>query len=264
MSVTANDPPLLEFQNVTVSHEGHIGLANVSLTIHAHEHIALLGPNGSGKSTLIKTLTRDCYPLWKPETKVRIFGRESWNIFDLRPLFGIVHNDLMQSYLRYPYTGREVILSGFFSSVGIWPNHEVTAEMEERAARILKLLEVEHLSGRVVSSMSTGEGRRLLIGRSLVHRPKALILDEPTASLDIRSTRELIEILRRVAAETTIILVTHHLADIIPEISRVVLLRKGSVFLDGRKQDVLSSEALSALFEMPVEVLERQGYYHLL
>ena len=258
------DPPLLEFRNITISHEGHIGLDNLSLTIQPREHIALLGPNGSGKSTLIKTLTRDCYPLQRPGSQVRIFGKETWNIFDLRPLFGIVHNDLMQSYLRYPYTGREVVLSGFFSSVGIWPNHEVTDAMQARATQILRLLEIEHLAERVVAQMSTGEGRRLLIGRALVHRPEALILDEPTASLDIRATRELIDIMRRVAGETTIILVTHHLSDIIPEISRVVLLRKGKVFLDGRKEDVLSDEALSSLFEMPVEVIQRHGYFHLI
>lgn len=260
----SNQPPLLEFSNITVSHEGHIGLDGLSLTIPAHEHVAILGPNGSGKSTLIKTLTRDCYPLYREGSYVRIFGQQTWNIFQLRPLFGIVHNDLMQSYLRYPYSGREVILSGFFSSVGIWPNHEVTPEMEDRAEEILETLKIEHLADRTVSQMSTGEGRRLLIGRSLVHRPRALILDEPTASLDIRATRELIEFMRRVAAETTIILVTHHLADIIPEIQRVVLLRKGKVFLDGKKEDVLSNEALSALFDMPVEVIHRHGYYHLI
>lgn len=258
------EPALLEFRNITVSHDGHIGLEDLSLTIRAGEHIALLGPNGSGKSTFIKTLTRDCYPLWREQSSVRIFGRDTWNIFDLRPLFGIVHNDLMQSYLRYPYSGREVILSGFFSSVGIWPNHEVTDAMQQRADQILELMEVSHLADRTVSQMSTGEGRRLLIGRSLVHRPKALILDEPTASLDIRATHELIEIMSRVARETTIILVTHHLSDIIPEIQRVVLLRNGRLFLDGAKRDVLSSEVLSALFEMPVEVLERRGYYHLI
>ncbi|MBI4908128.1 MAG: ATP-binding cassette domain-containing protein [Acidobacteria bacterium] len=258
------EPPLLEFRNVTVSHDGQIGLNNLSLTIRAHEHVVLLGPNGSGKSTLIKTLTRDCYPLWRADTVVRIFGQETWNIFDLRPLFGIVHNDLMQSYVRYPYSGREVILSGFFSSVGIWPNHEVTDAMTARASEILELLEIAHLAGRTVSHMSTGEGRRLLIGRALVHRPRALILDEPTASLDIRATHELITIMRKVAAETTIILVTHHLSDIIPEIGRVVLLRKGQVFRDGKKAEVLANEPLAELFDMPVEVLERGGFYHLL
>lgn len=235
-----------------------------SLTIHEHEHVAILGPNGSGKSTFIKTITRDCYPLWTDDSGVRIFGRSVWNVFDLRPLLGIVHMDLMQSYIRHPYSGREVILSGFFSSVGIWPNHEVTAAMRERTGELLERLEIAHLADRTVSQMSTGESRRLLIGRALVHRPKALILDEPTASLDIRATHELLETMRRLAGETTIILVTHHLSDIIPEIGRVVLLRGGRVFRDGAKAEMLDSAPLSELFGMPVEVLERRSYYHLL
>lgn len=259
-----SEPALLDFRDITVSHEGQIGLRNFSLTIHANEHVTILGPNGSGKSTLIKTLTRDCYPLWNPDSQVRIFGQENWNIFDLRPLFGIVHNDLMQSYIRYPYSGREVILSGFFSSVGIWPHHEVTPQMEQRADEVLEQMEIAHLAERVVSHMSTGEGRRLLIGRALVHRPKALILDEPTASLDIRACHELIGVMRKLASETTIILVTHHLSDIIPEIGRVVLLRKGEVFRDGAKNAILTNDSLSTLFDMPVEVLERHGFYHLL
>ncbi|MDX1980907.1 MAG: ATP-binding cassette domain-containing protein [Bryobacteraceae bacterium] len=259
-----SEPPLLDFNNISVSHDGHLGLNGFTLRIHAHEHVAILGPNGSGKSTFIKTITRDCYPLWSEDSHVRIFGQEKWNVFDLRPLLGIVHMDLMQSYIRYPYSGREVILSGFFSSVGIWPNHEVTDGMRGRADELLEQLEIAHLAERTVSQMSTGESRRLLIGRALVHRPKALILDEPTASLDIRATHELLEIMRKVAGETTIILVTHHLSDIVPEIERVVLLRNGRVFRDGPKREILESEALGELFCMPVEVLERRGYYHLL
>ncbi|MBI3682304.1 MAG: ATP-binding cassette domain-containing protein [Acidobacteria bacterium] len=262
--VNVTEPPLLEFRNITVSHDGQTGLDGLTLTIHLREHVAVLGPNGSGKSTLIKTITRECYPLYREGSAVRLFGKETWNVFHLRPLLGIVHNDLMQSCIRYPYTGREVILSGFFSSVGIWPNHEVTDSMRRRAGEILEQLEIVHLADRTVSHMSTGESRRLLIGRALVHRPKALIFDEPTASLDFRASHELIGIMRKLAGETTIILVTHHLSDIIPEIERVVLLRKGKVFRDGPKREVLESGALSELFGFPVEVLERRGLYHIL
>ncbi|MCS7024707.1 MAG: ATP-binding cassette domain-containing protein [Bryobacteraceae bacterium] len=258
------EPPLLEFSNVYVSHDGQLGLKGLNLTVHAREHVAILGPNGSGKSTLIKTITRDCYPLALPGSKVRIFGRDTWNIFDLRPLLGIVHNDLLASFLRYPYSGREVILSGFFSSVGIWPNHQVTPDMGERAEEILEQLGLTHLADRMVNQMSTGEGRRLLIARALVHRPKAIILDEPTASLDIGATHALLDLLRQLAATTTIILVTHHLSDIIPEVNRVVLLKDGRVHCDGDKRQVLSSDTLSQLFDRPVELLHRNHYYYLL
>src|SRR5260370_5264356 len=161
-------------------------------------------------------------------------------------------------------SGREAILSGFFSSIGIWPNHHVTAAMEARADEILALLEITHLAGRDVNEMSSGEARRILIGRALAHDPKALVLDEPTASLDIHAMHELREILRKLArAGTSIIVVTHHLPDIIPEIGRVILLKKGRVLRDGAKSDVLRPDPLSELFDTPVEVIERGGLYQI-
>jgi iron complex transport system ATP-binding protein len=226
--------------------------------------VAILGPNGCGKSTLIKTITRECYPRYSGNgAGLRIFGQECWNVFDLRALLGIVSNDLMQSCSR-DITGREAVLSGFFSSIGIWPNHHVTAAMEAKTDEILALLEISHLASRDVNEMSSGEARRILIGRALAHDPKALVLDEPTASLDLHAMHELRAILRKLAqAGTSIIVVTHHLPDIIPEIGRVILIKKGRVLRDGAKRDVLTSGLLSELFETPVEVVERDGLYQI-
>jgi iron complex transport system ATP-binding protein len=194
---------------------------------------------------------------------LRIFGQETWNVFDLRALLGIVSNDLMQSCAR-DISGREAVLSGFFSSIGIWPNHHVTAAMEAKTDEILALLEITHLASRDVNEMSSGEARRILIGRALAHDPKALVLDEPTASLDLHAMHELRAILRKLAqAGTSIIVVTHHLPDIIPEIGRVILIKKGRVLRDGPKRDVLTSELLSELFETKVELVERDGLYQI-
>jgi len=156
------------------------------------------------------------------------------------------------------------VLSGFFSSVGIWPHYEVTAEMEERAMRVIEELKVAHLGGRRMSQLSSGEARRILIGRALVHNPRALVLDEPTSSLDMHATYELRSILRKIAAAGTgIIMVTHDLHDIIPEIKRVILLKEGRVFLDGPKDKVLTAEVLSELFGARFDVVRKNGYYHL-
>jgi iron complex transport system ATP-binding protein len=112
--------------------------------------------------------------------------------------------------------------------------------------------------------MSTGEAHRLLIGRALVHDPLALLLDEPSNSLDFRAALELRDILRKLAqAGTGILMVTHHLPDIIPEIDRVILLRKGCVFADGAKSKLLTTKHLTELFGLPVELARRDGYYHL-
>lgn len=258
------NPPLIEYKDVTVSRNGRIVLDSINISIAVGEHVAILGPNGSGKSSLIKTITRECYPRQSSAGSfLRILGKETWNVSELRALLGIVSNDLMQSCTR-DFSGREIVLSGFFSSVGIWPYHHVTPAMEKMARRIMALLEITHLSDRNVDEMSSGEARRVLIGRALVHDPKALVLDEPTNSLDFHATNELRKLMRKIAKEgTSSIVVTHHLPDIIPEVERVVLIQKGRVVEDGPKQKVLTSALLSRLFETPVEVVERGGYYHL-
>jgi len=257
--------PLIEFRNVTVRRDERVVLDGVTLGIAQGEHVAILGPNGSGKSTLIKVISRDLYPVQKAEPwSLKILGRDRWHLFDLRNHLGIVSNDWMQMCTR-DYSGYEIVLSGFFGSVGIWPNHEVTPEMERKAREVMELLEIAHLAGRNTNEMSSGEARRILIGRALVHNPQALVLDEPTSSLDLHATHELREILRKLAANgISIIMVTHHLPDIIPEIRRVVAIRAGQVYCDGPKERVLEAATLSELFGLQVEVLERRGYYHVL
>ncbi len=257
--------PLIEFREATVLRNQRVALDRLTLSISAGEHVAILGPNGSGKSTLIKAITRECYPLLSSDgPALRIFGQDVWNVFDLRILLGIVSNDLLQSCTR-EITGREAVLSGFFSSVELCPYHHVTPDMEARAREVMDLLEIAHLAERDVTEMSSGEARRVVIGRALVHDPKALIFDEPANSLDFHSMRELRSIVSKLArAGTSIILVTHHLPDIIPEVERVILLKDGRVFADGPKERILTAGLLSKVFGPEVEVLERDGYYHLL
>jgi iron complex transport system ATP-binding protein len=238
-------------------------LHDITLRIQAGEHAAILGPNGCGKSTLIKTITRECYPLARAESSLTILGQQSWNVFELRTLLGIVSNDLMSTCTR-DITGIEVVLSGFFSSIGIQPYHHVTAPLLKKAREVLDLLEVPHLADRFMTEMSSGEGRRILIARAMVHNPLALLLDEPSNSLDVSATLELRSLLRKLAqAGTGILVVTHHLPDIIPEIGRVILLKNGRVFADGEKMDLLTTERIGELFGVPVEIGRRDGYYHL-
>jgi iron complex transport system ATP-binding protein len=258
--------PLLEFRNVTIFRGERRVLDSLSLAIGEREHVAILGPNGSGKSTLIKAITRECYPYHAgPDSWVRILDRETWNVFELRELLGIVTNDLAQACTR-EFTGREIVLSGFFSAIGVWPHHQVTAAMEDKAAEVLRLLEIEELADRPVDEMSSGEARRIVIARALVHDPKALVLDEPTTSLDLRAYHEIRETLRRIAQSgTSIILVTHHLPDIVPEIGRVVVMSHGRIVEDGAKADVLDRTKLSRLFGVPLEVIAApDGYYHVM
>jgi iron complex transport system ATP-binding protein len=256
-------PALIELARVSVMRGDKIVLHDVNLRIEAGEHVAILGPNGCGKSTLIKTIARECYPLAREGSRMALFGKERWNIFDLRPLLGLVSNDLMTLCTR-EITGREAVVSGFFGSIGVQPYQHITPEIERKAAAILALLDIAHLAERPVDEMSSGEARRVLLARALVHDPRALVLDEPSNSLDVCAQHELREILRKLArAGIGIILVTHHLADIIPEIERVILMRAGRIVADGRKPEMLTAAALADLFGLPVDLARRDGYYHL-
>ncbi len=254
-------PPLIELRNASVMRGMRPALRGVSLRIEVGEHVAILGPNGSGKSTLVKTLSRECYPLARTENPVRIFGRESWDVFELRSLLGIVANDFQTNGIGV--TGREMVLSGFFSSVGVWPHQVITPAMEEKAEWILDFLGVSHLAARDYDEMSSGEARRVLIARALVHEPKALLLDEPTTSLDLAAQHDLRESMRRLAgAGVGILLVTHQLSDIIPEIERVIFVKNGCVVKDGPKRELLLRDPIQDLFGVPVDIAERDGYFH--
>lgn len=257
------DPEAFLFmQHVDVARGENIVLHDISLDIGIGEHVAILGPNGCGKSTLIKTLTCECYPIARPGTAVRLFGRERWDVSQLRRQLGVVSAELPGE--RTPLTtGRDVVVSGFFSASTLWPNLHVTEEMRESAAAAMALMQAERLAAKLVGQMSAGEQRRIMIARALVHRPQMLLLDEPSNALDLAAQQELREALRRVAGQGTgIIMVTHHLADILPEMDRVILMKGGRIFADGVKEELITKEMLSALFGVNLELTARRGYWH--
>jgi iron complex transport system ATP-binding protein len=238
-------------------------LQDVTLRVEAGEHVCILGPNGCGKSTLIKTITRECYPVASEGSSISILGRERWDIFQLRSLLGIVSPDLLASCTSEA-TGRDVVLSGFFSSTRIFPHHEPSPELLEKTGAALARLGIAHLAGRPVAQMSSGEAKRTLIARALVHEPQTLLFDEPSNALDIGAQIQLRDTMCALArGGLGILLVTHHVSEIIPEIERVVLLREGRIVADGAKPDTLTSEKLSALFGARVHLERRDGYYSL-
>ena len=258
-----SEPALLDFRNICVMRGQKIALDNFSLRVAADEHVAILGPNGCGKSTLIKTITRECYPLAREESSMSIFGHDTWDVFSLRSKLGIVSNDLMLSCTG-DACGRDVVLSGFFSSTAIYPNHMVDPKQLEMAESALAELKIQHLSDRPVCEMSSGEARRVLIARALVHRPQALLFDEPCNSLDLAAQQKVRQTMSALARSgTAIMLVTHELADVVPEIQRVVLMSGGKIVADGPKEEILQVEQLAGLFGVSVEMARRDGHYHL-
>ena len=194
---------------------------------------------------------------------MRIWGDEVWTLIGLRATLGIVTNDLVATCTK-PYSAMETVLSAFFGSIGIWPNHHVTPAMEVRAREVLEFFEVAHLAERLMTELSSGEARRVVFARALAHNPKALVLDEPTNSLDIRAQREVRDAMRKLAHNgVTVIVVTHHLPDIVPEIKRVVALKNGAIFFDGKKEELLTTAKMEELFETPVEVDFGHGGYNM-
>ena len=255
-------PHFLELQDVNVARGDRTVLHDVNLSIRTGEHVAILGPNGCGKSTLILTMTCQIYPIVTPSMRVRIFGRERWDLTHLRKRFGVVGTDLPGERTAVT-TGLDAVTAGFFSASTLWPNLHVTQEMRERATEALSRLEALHLADQLVGEMSAGEKRRIVIARALVHRPHQLLLDEPSNALDLAAQRELRESMRRLVAEGTgLVLVTHHLGDILPEIERIILMRDGRIVADGPRAELLTEARLSQLFNAPIRIGRDEQWLH--
>jgi len=254
--------PLIEYENLNIVRERRHLLSDINLKIAQGEHVAVLGPNGAGKSTLIKTVTREYYPsAGSGRSVVRILGEEFWDIFELRNHLGIVSGELVHSNLR-EITCFDFVLSGFFSSLGLWPGQHVTTFMKRKVTQILGLLDIQPLANRDMNTLSTGEARRLMIARCLVHDPPTILMDEPTSSLDLKATYELRATLRKLAQRgKSLIMITQNLSDIIPEIERVILLKNGRIVRDGPKEECLTSSCLSELFGIDLDLLQKGGYY---
>lgn len=255
--------PLIQIRNATIWRGSTRVFEALNLTIEQHERVAILGPNGSGKTTLLKTINRELYPVVEEKSSVRILGREHWNVWELRKHIGIVSHDLHQRYTPTT-TAIEVVVSGFHSSIGVHGTlaQRVSNEQVERARETLNILGIDALAKTPLKSMSTGQQRRCLLGRALVHEPQTLILDEPTEGLDFAASFDYLRRIRDLSASGhNIVLVTHHLNEIPPEVERVIVLKNGTIVADGPKTDVLTGEFLSSVYDTAIRISELDGYY---
>ena len=255
--------PLLELTGATVVRDGRAILAIDHFTIAEGERLAILGPNGSGKSTLIKLLTRDILPVWADPPPALFRGQPRIALEDARRLLGVVSADA-QGQADVVLPALDVVLGGFFGALGVPPHRMPTPAQRARALDVLAELEVVHLAERTMTTLSTGEARRVLIARALVHDPAVLVLDEPATGLDPHAAYHVREAVRSLARSgRSLVLVTHHVEDIAPEIDRVVLLSDARIVADGAKRELLTSEILGELFGIPARLEERDGEYRL-
>ena len=256
--------PLFELDRATVVRGASRVLHDLSLRIPLGQHTAILGPNGGGKSTFIKLINRELYPLAREgDAPVKVFGLRRWNVNELRNRLGVVTSDLTRDLQQMPYLRVEdAVVTGFFSSFVVPPHRQVDAGMRARARRALEDVRALSLADRQVAELSTGEMRRVLIARALVHEPEALLLDEPTAGLDLVARQHFLALMRALAQRgITLVLVTHHIEEIIPEIDRVLLLRDGAIHADGDRATTLTDAHLSHAFGGPVRVRHEAGFY---
>jgi iron complex transport system ATP-binding protein len=261
--MTMREPPLIDIRDAEIWRGTTRVFEDLSLTIEQHERVAILGPNGSGKTTLLKTINRELYPVEREGSWVRILGRDRWNVWELRRHIGLVSHDLQQRY-RPATTALEVVLSGFLSSIGVHGmlRDRIDADSIAAARDILDELGIAELADTPLRSMSTGQQRRCLLGRALVHRPATLVFDEPTTGLDFAASFDYLARVRALARDgCNIIIVTHHLNEIPPEVDRVVVLDGGRIAADGPKAAVLVPELLSRLYGTRIAVAEVDGHY---
>ena len=252
---------LIDMHNTTVYRGRSMILQSFSLKLPLGCNIAILGPNGAGKTTLLKVLMRELYPVRNDDSWVRILDKDTWNVWELRKNLGFISQDLQNRYLGY-VTGREVVLSGYHSSVGVWDHQQYGSDRENRALEIMRQLNIEHLRDTQYSRISTGEQRRFLLARALISDPKTLVLDEPTSGLDLNATFHYLKIIRALMSQgKQLVLVTHHIHEIPPEISTVVLLKHGRVVEYGQKKELLTDSILTDLYETPIRVVSENGYY---
>ncbi len=254
-------PLLIHCEKVAVYREQYRVFENFNLKIHEGEHTVILGPNGAGKSTFLRMLTRDLYPAWNPETKFELFGESRWNLFDLRKRLGILSLELQSDIPTY-LTGKNLVFSGYQGVMDPRAFREFTDEEVAHVDAIMQELNIAHLGDRLFLQLSSGEARRFLLARALVNHPELLIFDEPTSNLDPHLMFQYLSILRRLLHQKcTLVLVTHHIHEIPPEIHRVVLLKEGKIVADGKKKEVLTRDNLSKLFDIELDLVEHNGFY---
>lgn len=260
-----NVSALLDFKDIYVSYgEGPV-LEGVNLKIEAGQHWAILGSNGSGKSTLIKLISNDLYPNSRYPFTKELFGRERWNIFELKQNLGIITHDLHNYFAMHGkfLTAYEVVLSGYYSSIGVFKHQDFTLEQHQKALETLAFLEISSIKDKRVEQMSTGQLRLCVIGRALIHNPQALLLDEPTIGLDFKAQHRFLKLLRKLSNQLSIILVTHHIEEVFEEISHVALMHNRTIYKQGVKSEVLNSENLSTIYDIEMDLQCKNGRYYI-
>lgn len=263
MTTPMDAVPFLKLENAHVHRGGKLILSVDELCIPEDQSIALLGPNGSGKTTFVSLITREVFPLHRDEPPVVFRGDPRPTLADVKACIGTVSAS-MQQQIRVHLPVLDVVIGGLFGTLGL-PKRTIIEESHRlRALQAMEELGIANLAQRDIMTLSSGQARRALIARALVNDPDILVFDEPSTGLDPEGMFSVRKTMRHLAQHRrSVILVTHYLEDIIPEIDRVILLKEGSIFADGAKEDILTDAWMEALFSIPAHVRKDGAYFHL-
>ena len=231
-------------------------LDDVSWRVRRGEHWAVLGANGSGKTSLLSTLTGYLSPTTgKIEVLGHHYGETDWR--ELRTRIGLVSSSVRQM-MADEEPAIETVISGQYAMIDLWG--PVSAADRKGARQILRQVECEYAADRPWRVLSQGERQRVLIGRALMAKPALLILDEPCAGLDPVAREHFLQFLNRLKSPT-LVLVTHHVEEIMPVFTHVLVLKAGKVSTQGRKREALQD--IGRAFGAPVALRESDGRYSL-
>lgn len=254
---------LLKLKDAQVRRDGKIILRVDDFSVNEGESLAIIGPNGAGKSTFVGLVTREIFPLHRDDPPVVFRGQPRMLLTEAKACTGVV-SSTMQNQIRVHLPAAKIVAGGLFGALGVPKHMNMTEEHEKKAISAMQELGIGDLVDRDVLTLSTGQARRVLIARALVNNPDILVFDEPCAGLDPQGIYHIRRTINELAKHgRSILLVTHYLEDIVPEIKRIVLLKDGEIKGDGDKSDMLSSKRISELFDVPAKVLARDDSYYM-
>jgi len=250
-----------EAKNINCFKNGFRVIKDLNLKIAYSENVILIGPNGSGKSSLIEVINRNIYPVIANESKLKIFGKELINLWELRKRISTVNNDI-KNRINPNLKVFDLILSGLYGRYCyITDKSEKDIYMVEK---IMKDINISNLSKKNFSYLSDGEKQISLIARALIKKPNILILDEPIANLDYKAKYFIIDKINELSKlKTKILCVTHNISMISTIFDRVIMLKCGEIIVDGHQNKVLNSENINKLYGIDVEVIKNNGFWTL-
>jgi iron complex transport system ATP-binding protein len=253
---------VLTVSDLTVQRGSTIILDKISWKVMLGEHWAILGENGSGKTSLLSALTGYLTPTGgEVDLLSERYGRSDWR--ELRKKVGLVSSAIRQM-IHDDEVALETIISGRYAMIDFWG--KMTRADRKRGMEILRNIECEALARRPWLYLSQGERQRVLIGRALMARPALLILDEPCAGLDPAAREQFLQFLENLGRGKrgpTLVLVTHHVEEIMPVFSHILILKKGRILASGEREKTLNSKLLSRAFDAMIRLMRRSGRYRI-